>query len=79
MKNNIRLIMVIGFTAVLVLMCSLISVSFMQMESNSSRMSELVTVTNAKVRAANTMRDTIRLRADSLMKMRLHDDIFDRD
>lgn len=79
LKDNIRLIMVIGFTAVLVLMCSLIFVSFMQMESNSSSMSKLVKITNAKVEAANTMRDTIRLRADSLMKMRLLDDFFDRD
>lgn len=79
MKDNIRLIMIIGFSAVLALMSSLIFISFFQMESNSSRMSKLVKITNAKVEAANTMRDAIRLRADSLIKMRLHEDFFDRD
>jgi diguanylate cyclase (GGDEF)-like protein len=51
----------------------------MQMHTINTRMGDLVEVTNAKTAAANEMRDAIRLRAESLGKMRLAADPFDRD
>jgi diguanylate cyclase (GGDEF)-like protein len=79
MKDNIRLLVTIGFMAVLALMFSLAAISLLQLQSINASMETLVEVTNIKTAAANDMRDAIRLRADSLKTMQLTEDIFERD
>jgi len=79
MKDNIRLLVTLGFIAILGLMILLASISLTQLHSINESMQNLVTVTNNKTAAANEMRDAIRLRSDSLKAMRLKTDIFDRD
>jgi diguanylate cyclase (GGDEF)-like protein len=79
MKDNIRLLVTIGFTAVLTLMFSLATISLLQLQSTNTSMEKLVEVTNKKTAAAHAMRDAIRLRADSLKTMRLTQDLFERD
>ena len=79
MKDNIRLLVTIGFMAVLTLMFSLATISLLQLQSINARMEKMVAVTNMKTAAANDMRDAIRLRADSLKTMRLIQDPFERD
>lgn len=79
MKDNTRTLITLGVMAVLGLMFALASIALMQMHTINARMGDLVEVTHAKMAAANEMRDTIRLRAESLGKMQLARDIFDRD
>ena len=79
MKDNTRMLVAFGFLAVLVLMVSLVSISLVQMQTINESMESLIEITNQKTAAANDMRDAIRLRASSLMTMRLTKDIFDRD
>ena len=79
MKDNIRMLVMIGFIAVLCLMFLLASISLTQLHSINASMENLVEVTNNKTAAANDMRDAIRLRSDSLKSMRLSNDMFDRD
>ena len=79
MKDNIRLLVTIGFMAVLTLMFSLATISLLQLQSINARMEKLVEVTNMKTAAANDMRDAIRLRADSLKTMRLIQDPLELD
>ncbi len=79
MKDNIRMLVTIGFISVLCLMFLLAAISLTQLHSINESMEKLVEVTNIKTAAANDMRDAIRLRSDSLKTMRLLDDIFDRD
>ena len=79
MKDNIRMLVTIGFIAVLCLMLLLASISLTQLHSINASMENLVEVTNNKTAAANDMRDAIRLRSDSLKSMRLSNDMFDRD
>ncbi len=79
MKDNVRLLVTIGFMAVLTLMFSLATISLLQLQSINARMEKLVEVTNMKTAAANDMRDAIRLRADSLKTMRLIQDPLERD
>jgi diguanylate cyclase (GGDEF)-like protein len=78
-KDNIRMLVMIGFIAVLCLMLLLASISLTQLHSINASMENLVEVTNNKTAAANDMRDAIRLRSDSLKSMRLSNDMFDRD
>ena len=79
MKDNIRMLVTIGFIAVLCLMFLLAAISLTQLHSINESMENLVEVTNNKTAAANDMRDAIRQRSDSLKSMRLSNDIFDRD
>ncbi len=68
-----------GFTAVLILILALVLVSLSQFNTINVSLTTLVEKTNIKLQAANSMRDAIRLRADSLKKMRLMPDPFERD
>jgi len=79
MKDNIRLLVTLGFMAVLGLMFLLASISLAQLSSINESMAKLVEVTNIKTESANEMRDAIRMRSDSLKSMQLKQDIFDRD
>lgn len=69
----------IGFFIVLLLMLVTLFIVLNQFQSVNRTMAILVEETNAKTQAANSMRDSIRLRSNSLKKMRLLSDIFDRD
>jgi diguanylate cyclase (GGDEF)-like protein len=79
MKNNMRLLVTIGFMAALTLMFSLATVSLLQLQSSNAGMEKLVEVTRIKTAAANDMHEAIRLRSDSLKTMRLSQDLFERD
>ena len=79
MKDNIRLLVICGFLAVLFLIFSLATISLLQLQSSNADMEKLAAVTNMKTAAANDMRDAIRLRADSLKNMQLMQDMSRRE
>ena len=80
MSNDpIKLTVGLGFAGVLALMGLISFISLSQMNKITEQMSFLLDETNAKITAANTMRDSIRLRGDTLYKMYLTDDYFVRD
>ncbi len=54
-------------------------ISLSQISTITEQTGTLVEETNAKISAANTMRDNIRLRGDTLYKMYLTDDYIERD
>lgn len=68
-----------GFFVVLCLMILTVVMVLSQLNGISNTMSIMVEDTNTKVQAANSMRDAIRLRSDSLKKMQLSSDLFERD
>lgn len=78
-RDNTKTIIGLGFGAVLALMFMLVFIALEQMQALNDSISSLVRETNAKTAAANTMRDAIRLRTNSLKAMRLMDDPFEQD
>ena len=78
-KDPIKLTISLGFTGVLALMGLISFISLSQMTVITEQMASLLNETNAKISAASTMRDSIRLRGDTLNKMYLTDDYFERD
>ena len=78
-KDPIKLTVGLGFAGVLALMGLISFISLSQMNTITRQMSELLEETNTKISAANTMRDSIRLRGETLYKMFLTDDFFIRD
>jgi len=78
-KDPIKLTIGLGFAGVLTLMGLISFISLSQMNTITKQMSELLEETNTKISAANTMRDSIRLRGDTLYKMYLTDDYIERD
>lgn len=78
-RDNTKTIISLGFGAVLMLLFMLVFIALDQMQVLNDGISRLVEETNAKTAAANTMRDAIRLRANSLNAMRLTRDPFERD
>jgi diguanylate cyclase (GGDEF)-like protein len=79
MKNNMRLLVTIGFMAALTLMFSLATASLLQLQSSNAGMEKQVEVISMKTTLANDMREAIRLRTDSLKTMRLTQDLSERD
>jgi len=80
MRNDpIKLTIRLGFAGVLTLMGLISFISLSQMNTITKQMSDLLEETNTKISAANTMRDSIRLRGDTLYKMYLTDDFIKRD
>ena len=79
LKDDTKLIITLGFFAILVLMSFLIYTALRQLQDLNHSMTNVVEETNAKIEAANSMRDSIRLRANSLMTMALSSDPFQRD
>jgi len=75
MKDNIRKQVTAGLIAILGLMLLLAAVSLIQLHFISERLDNLAAVTHHETVAANEMRNAIRLRADSLEKMRLQADM----
>jgi diguanylate cyclase (GGDEF)-like protein len=78
-RDPIKLTIGLGFTGVLALMGLISFISLSQMNDITEKMSVLLEETNAKTSAANTMRDSIRLRGNVLYKMHLTDDYIERD
>ncbi len=78
-KNPIKLTVGLGFAGVLALMGLISFISLSQMSTISQQMGSLLEQTNTKISAANTMRDSIRLRGDTLFKMYITDDFIERD
>ena len=78
-KDPIKLTVGLGFAGVIALMGLISFISLSQMNTITRQMSELLEETNTKISAANTMRDSIRLRGETLYKMYLTDDFFERD
>ena len=78
-KDPIKLTIGLGFAGVLALMGLINFISLSQMNAITEQTSILLEETNAKISAANTMRDNIRLRGDALYKMFLTDDFIERD
>lgn len=79
MKDNIQILISLGFGGVLGLMFLLVFISVVQLQSGTDSMAQLVEVTNKKTAAANEMRDAIRMRTNSLKTMQLTEDFFERD
>ncbi len=69
----------IGFGVVILLITLLIGISVFQTQQANSTVSSLVEISNAKIEHANTMRDSIRLRQNSLATMFTIDDPFELD
>jgi len=78
-RDPIKLTIGLGFTGVLALMGLISFISLSQLGTINERMSSLINETTTKTSAAHTMRDSIRLRGDTLYKMYLTDDFIDRD
>jgi len=78
-KDPIKLTVGLGFAGVLTLMGLISFISLSQMNTVTEQMSTLLEETNTKISAANTMRDSIRMRGDTLYKMYLTDDYIERD
>ena len=79
LKDDTKLIITLGFFAILVLMSLLIYVALKQLQDLNNSMTNVVKETNAKIEAANSMRNSIHLRADSLKTMAMSEDLFVRD
>jgi diguanylate cyclase (GGDEF)-like protein len=78
-KDPIKLPVGLGFAGVLALMGLISFISLSQMNAITEQMSKLLEETNTKISAANNMRDSIRLRGDTLHKMYLTDNFIERD
>lgn len=80
MNNDpVKIFVGLGFAAVLALMGLISFISLSQINTTTEKMSALFEETSSKISAANTMRDSIRLRGDTLSKMYLTHDYFKRD
>ena len=78
-KDPIKLPVGLGFAGVLALMGLISFISLSQMNTITEQMSKLLEETNTKISAANNMRDSIRLRGDTLHKMYFTDNFIERD
>jgi hypothetical protein len=79
MKDNIQILVSLGFAGILGLMFSLVFISLVQLQSGTDSMARIVEDTNKKTAATHEMRDAIRLRTNSLKTMQLTEDFFERD
>jgi len=78
-REPIKFTIGLGFAVVLGLMGLISFISLSQMNNITEQMSSLLTETNNKSIASNAMRDSIRLRGESLYNMYLTDDYIERD
>ncbi|VAW57303.1 diguanylate cyclase/phosphodiesterase (GGDEF & EAL domains) with PAS/PAC sensor(s) [hydrothermal vent metagenome] len=79
MKNNSKFLITAGFVSIVMVMILLAVFYLSKFRSVKQAMTTLVEQTNVKTRAANTMRDTIRIRSLALRNMQLETDVFKRD
>ena len=78
-RDPIKLTIGLGFAGVLALMGIISAISLSQINTITEQMTVLLNETNAKISAANTMRDSIRLRGETLYNMFFTDDFIERD
>ena len=78
-KDPVKITIGLGFAGVLTLMGLISFTSLSQMKDITDQASALFKETNAKISAASTMRDSIRLRGDTLYKMYMTEDFIQRD
>jgi len=78
-RDPIKIIIGLGFAGVLALMGLISFISLSQMNTITEQMSKLLEETNAKISAANKMRDIVRSRGDTINKMYQTDDFIERD
>lgn len=78
-SDPIKWIVTLGLCSILLLMSVVSYITLAQVESNISRIANLVEVTNSKTAAAHTMRDIIRMRGDVLAEMQISSDVFERE
>lgn len=78
-SSDVKQIITLGFSAMLILMTALVAVSLTQLKLVTQSISTLVSETNAKTQAAYEMREAINLRADTLKAMHLAHDPFEKD
>jgi diguanylate cyclase (GGDEF)-like protein len=79
MKDDTKLVIGLGFATILCLMSALVYIALSQLKAINQSIASVVEQTNAKTRAANTMRDAIRLRTRSLYVMLSSEDPFELD
>jgi len=78
-RDPVKIIITLGFSGVLALMGLITFIAISRMNTSINELSQLIKQTNAKIAAANTMRDSIRQRGDTLYKMYMTDDFIERD
>jgi len=78
-KDPVKIIIALGFTSVLTLMSLIAFLSISRMNASINELSILLEQTNAKITTANAMRDSIRLRGDTLNKIFLTNDFIEKD
>ena len=78
-RDPIKIIIGLGFAGVLALMGLISFISLSQMNTITEQMSKLLEESNAKISAANKMRDIVRSRGDMINKMYQSDDFIERD
>ena len=66
-RDPTKWIIAFGFSSLLALMTSITYISLTQMDKNIASMANLVDITNAKISAAQNMREYTRLRGESLL------------
>jgi diguanylate cyclase (GGDEF)-like protein len=74
-----KFIIMLGFISLMALLSIVAFVSLFQMNRTLDNMSDLVTVTNAKITHANEMRDFLRMRGDALIQISQTQDISERE
>jgi signal transduction histidine kinase/DNA-binding NarL/FixJ family response regulator len=78
-RSNVKFIIWSGFSAVIILMLILSSITVYKLNQQAKQFNTIVKINNTKVSLVHVMRDSIRLRSLSLNKMVLSNDIFFRD
>jgi diguanylate cyclase (GGDEF)-like protein len=79
LSDNTKLVITLGFGAVLALMFALVFIAVTHLQSVNLNISRLVDETYVKTEAAHRMREAIYLRASTLAAMQLATDSFKRD
>jgi len=78
-QDPAKWIIALGFSSLLALTSSITFISLSQMDENIGNMAELVDITNAKLGAAQSMRENARLRGELLINMFLTENVLDRE
>lgn len=78
-RDPAKWIIALGFSILLALTSSITFISLSQMNENIEGMAKLVDITNSKINAAHSMRESSRHRSQALTTMFLIDDPFDRE
>ena len=78
-RDPTKWIIAFGFSSLLALMTSITYISLTQMDKNIASMANLVDITNAKISAAQNMREYTRLRGEALLNTFLANNLSDKE